>query len=1053
MVNLLQKPDGYEVITRQGGVSVSAENLSKVKGIPIKAIYYSGGGGGGGGSKSTPSRSSLTEQQRQAQLEKKRAEIQREKLSEIRQAGIDYTKTLRQGGTKQERIDALNKLRQAQATAEQRAGAKKVEAGLIEKYQYGSSQAKLSGRTPTSPEITKDTAKTYQKALAGEALTQTEVQKLRDAGARFEEVRQELPRSTEISREYVDDRGNVVRETQSGKAVIKGDALVYSGDIKETVGVEVPQKVTVGGGQTPRMYFPEDATIKNVVSAPAEMIGSVVKMTGDVGAWIGSNLPEKGLFSTTREETTNIMSLPYQTRGTSILVDGEFVAPEEKITTPERTTRWFTSSQGRIGGRAVGTLVPYYFIPYAFSTEQASRFAEETVGENYNPLKGGKEYIKKYPIEAGFLALGAGLKGIKYLKMKTRLAKYGKYVDSGRIEQKTYDVKSQLVSPGDIKESNIALKGAIVEGKVQKPKIVRKGSTTTKEFYPSLTEKGKVLEVRKGGITGKGSFTSAGNKFKEVINFDKGIVREIKLIGGEGEVILRKGNKVILSEGIKSKSIGTDIGLKKVGKAKLIIEGQQKEAIVYTEIGGKKIYTDLKGNIIYIDQPQVLSSFLGRGEVETRLYKGKDLKEGVAIFRAESSGYSDIVKSNPRKGKIEIGKKDIKRQIRQVIQYGDDGLELDKVIKGGKVSVRTISPKYERELIGGTSYQYRQIYINPESKSLKIIRKEQKELLKNFKKDTKLILRETTKGNTQILTNELSSESVLNIPSPRKYLSLKQAPSKQKQLPIIYEKTGEETFLVQGGINTKAQSIYSGLGKYERTDSIQLQSRINTNLQKDSLIEKTKQRELQLLKPLGKLGMETKTKQVQKQKEETVQKQKEETAQKQLLKSLTLLKTKQVQKQKLKTDQLQRFKQSTTQQTPKPPEKTSWIIPPKLKLKPTETLKKVATKIKEDGFEAFAFKKGEAVSIAKGSKKEVTKKLAKELVGTLRASGFIKEKRTGRKVLARQTGLLGFEFRESRTDPFKIVERKQKRLRRGTTGKQIQYFKRNKARKSNSWLI
>jgi len=87
------------------------------------------------------------------------------------------------------------------------------------------------------------------------------------------------------------------------------------------------------------------------------------------------------------------------------------------------------------------------------------------------------------------------------------------------------------------------------------------------------------------------------------------------------------------------------------------------------------------------------------------------------------------------------------------------------------------------------------------------------------------------------------------------------------------------------------------------------------------------------------------------------------------------------------------------------------------------------------------------------SKKKAGKVLGSELKETLRASGFVIEEATGKKVALSELDL-GFGFRQSKKDPFRAVEEKSLRLRKGTTGKEIQFFRKPKAKngKSNSWL-
>ena len=132
--------------------------------------------------------------------------------------------------------------------------------------------------------------------------------------------------------------------------------------------------------------------------------------------------------------------------------------------------------------------------------------------------------------------------------------------------------------------------------------------------------------------------------------------------------------------------------------------------------------------------------------------------------------------------------------------------------------------------------------------------------------------------------------------------------------------------------------------------------------------------------------------------------------------------------------QSESLKQSSRQTTKK-------ITPKSLPLLFGGTKKLVGTKKKKDGYEAFIYKYGKAKSIGKFDLlPSASKKLGTELTETLAASGFVTKK--GKKLKATELGLLGNDFRLSKTgNKFLVVERKAKRLRKGSTGKAIQFFR------------
>lgn len=92
-------------------------------------------------------------------------------------------------------------------------------------------------------------------------------------------------------------------------------------------------------------------------------------------------------------------------------------------------------------------------------------------------------------------------------------------------------------------------------------------------------------------------------------------------------------------------------------------------------------------------------------------------------------------------------------------------------------------------------------------------------------------------------------------------------------------------------------------------------------------------------------------------------------------------------------------------------------------------------------FAAFAYKSGKPIKLGDFTEKPAAAKtLGKFLIGTLSASGYITKK--GKKIKAEDTGLLDFlQFRKSKKSSFVVVEKKEKRLRKGSTGKDIQFFR------------
>ena len=144
---------------------------------------------------------------------------------------------------------------------------------------------------------------------------------------------------------------------------------------------------------------------------------------------------------------------------------------------------------------------------------------------------------------------------------------------------------------------------------------------------------------------------------------------------------------------------------------------------------------------------------------------------------------------------------------------------------------------------------------------------------------------------------------------------------------------------------------------------------------------------------------------------------------------------------KTKQESSQIFKQKTqTKQTTRPKQSTTTTPKIKVPVKLPGLLSRLSKKVDEDGlFEAFVKKKGKEIGLGKfGTKTEAESVLRKKLVGTLSASGGISF--GGKKIKSEQIDL-GSEFRKSKVNPFLIVEKKQKRLRKSGTGQQVQSFR------------
>lgn len=192
------------------------------------------------------------------------------------------------------------------------------------------------------------------------------------------------------------------------------------------------------------------------------------------------------------------------------------------------------------------------------------------------------------------------------------------------------------------------------------------------------------------------------------------------------------------------------------------------------------------------------------------------------------------------------------------------------------------------------------------------------------------------------------------------------------------------------------------------------------------------------------LSVKTDTK--QKQNTNILQGIKQTTGQLQVPKQETIPKT--AQRTQQTTTQINLLKQQlrTTKQPQKPRETNKPLIP-----LPSTTITKAVNFVKKGGdvFDIFAKKKGQDILIGKAkTEKEAFGKLKGLLGTTLRASGFVAK--GGKKV---KPISFGTDFRPSKKDPFRVVEKKGKRLSTKSEVSEISLFKKKKGKKNKfSWF-
>jgi len=176
----------------------------------------------------------------------------------------------------------------------------------------------------------------------------------------------------------------------------------------------------------------------------------------------------------------------------------------------------------------------------------------------------------------------------------------------------------------------------------------------------------------------------------------------------------------------------------------------------------------------------------------------------------------------------------------------------------------------------------------------------------------------------------------------------------------------------------------------------------------------------------------------------------------QIIKTAQVTKTAQITKQILKQQQIQKIAQILT---PQITQVTKPLIPQIPKVPPPiipgitglgKALKKVK-EMKPELFEVFARKFGKDVPIGKfPTLKKAREKLIGELKTTLRAGAFIEK--AGKKVKFGELKL-GAEFRPGKKEPWRIIQKKEQRLKEAGETKEIQFFRKTKKGKRRKNLF
>ena len=861
-----------------------------------------------------------------------------------------------------------------------------------------------------------------------------------------------------------------------------GGKIDSEGYIREpTIGVGYK----VGGGsarQEPisNFYFSKDTPITNVGKA-IDIVGKTTFATSGAGYrdiinTIGKNKSKDVYGNVILRETQNKSYNTYLPMTGSVQLD----AQGKPITRREVTGNYFiprvTSQDVEDRIYNVGSkTVEYgkYAVPYAGQTLFFGEVGEKVIGSG----KKVGQYIKENPVETALvgasLILPASIYGKRYLTKVT-----GREVEGGiRYSSKAQDIFGKV-----IRVDKTGVK--VLPSQRYGYEVIRK------EIVPSESRDflGKVVKEKPNKLDVGGGSLEVSKDIEEVVYDIFGNARTVK-----------KGYKTIVQTPDKVLFSGSPFG--KVGKAerektleflkdkgwkeadiKKAIRLRQPEVIDYNFLGkgqqkvinGKELF-EVKGALTSTPSSIVkegIPTRLREGQIKfirettnpleikglednTIIYidkYGKQLKldKGIKLF--ESSGVSQLSyltkEGKPYSKLSQAGKtKELDKSftVSREIQPN----ELPNV-KGGLVrnkkgiySLELNAPQFE--LLGEKSFGiYKDVSLSrtimpnvkkvQSSKGIVLVEKEIPDVAEEglgftqFQGSGKTSSQEYFKS---LYSNEQVASTVLKV--EKRIPTIKATII--KPTPIL-ELESEAPLMVGG--SGKASSIYAGTNQYERTEELGTISR--PSVSSNSLIDvkseikttsilKTFSGNKEKIKPKVNLGLG----------ESNIVASKENIAFKEVQRENQQLRQQQRLEQQSK--QVQRLAQAFKQvQVSKQVMKPVGNI--KFKIKSEPVLKKLKKQLSDEDFEAFGIRYGKPTSLGKfESKGQASKELGEFLTGTLGASGFLTKGKE--KLKAEETGLLeDFGFRKSKTgSKFLVVEEKEKRLRRGGTGKDIQYFR------------
>ena len=479
-----------------------------------------------------------------------------------------------------------------------------------------------------------------------------------------------------------------------------------------------------------------------------------------------------------------------------------------------------------------------------------------------------------------------------------------------------------------------------------------------------------------------------------------------------------------LTKGITtSRRLGIDKVMERLGlgKSKIEILGKTKFDL--------KTASEISKGLSKIDE-RLLSEAVGQ-----RLRRGLETTKSDQIFRTDliqesrfktdkslTEAKDSFIKITLGKGKIKGKSKRLSRNIAVVSELAETDFirELDATIAMKDVTNPLARAAGKTKIMTGVIRQSKVLLdlTQPRSKILK-----------------KGNITKTPLGKT--FMDQQLQEIVLALPVPTKVTTI------PKPKAIIQPRQPRQV--------TIADSLFAGKGLYERSDlvspkvpsliSAKSLTSVRTTLAPKQIIKnkarllnktltKTRSRLLLDVNTFSKTLTEQKINQVERVKQRQLQRQKQLQRQRQRLSLKLQQKVMPVFGLGFRPTKLRKFK---------PIEKI-----PKIKLPEFKLAKLPKKKIKASSFKIFVRKMGEDFEIGeRETRPEAIKALKKRLDRTLRASGFIKEGQ--RKLRFEELNAIENQFRVSKKDPFRLVEKRGRRLSTRPEVKEIQFFKKSKA--------